>query len=135
VEVAVPTAEELRGPADESSLAVATRVAAAREVQERRLAGRPLACNAALEPAELRRWCELGPSAQRLLDTAFERLGLSARAVARVLKVARTVADLAGAERIDAAHLAESLQFRCLDRASPAEVHARHGILRTEIRA
>jgi magnesium chelatase family protein len=116
VEVTVPSADELRGAGDETSAAVAQRVASARAVQEERLAGRPLPCNAALDAADLHRFCALDGNGQRLLDTAFERLGLSARALARGLKVARTIADLGGVDAIASAHVAEALQFRCLDR-------------------
>ena len=65
----------------------------------------------------LTRHCRLDPRAQELLDTAFQRLGLSIRAVTRVLKVARTIADLARSEDISPPHLAEAIQFRSLDRA------------------
>ncbi len=116
VEVPVPTAAELRTEGGESSSAVAARVAAARRRQEARFAGRPLPVNAAMDARDLRRWCALDESSQRLADAAFERLGLSARALARLLKVARTIADLGGAERVGAAHVAEALQYRCLDR-------------------
>ena len=74
------------------------------------------AVNAGLNGALLRHHCELEPNAQDLLDTAFERLGLSARAVTRLLKVSRTIADLRGADRIGAADVAEAIQYRALDR-------------------
>ena len=116
VEVPVPTAAELRTEGGEPSTTVAVRVAAARCRQEARFAGRALPVNAAMDPRDLRRWCALDENSQRLADAAFERLGLSARALARLLKVARTIADLGGQERIHAAHVAEALQYRCLDR-------------------
>ena len=65
----------------------------------------------------MRRHCELDPSSRRLLITAIERLGLSARGHDRILKVARTIADLAAVERVDASHVAEAVQYRALDRA------------------
>ncbi|HXT19642.1 MAG TPA: YifB family Mg chelatase-like AAA ATPase, partial [Thermoanaerobaculia bacterium] len=116
VEVPVPSARELRAEGGEPSAAVAARVAAARRRQEARFAGRPLPVNAAMDAPDLRRWCALDEASQRLADAAFERLGLSARALARLLKVARTIADLGAQERIRAAHVAEALQYRCLDR-------------------
>jgi magnesium chelatase family protein len=69
-----------------------------------------------MDARDLRRWCALDENSQRLADAAFERLGLSARALARLLKVARTIADLGGHDRIHTAHVAEALQYRCLDR-------------------
>ncbi|MGH8481179.1 MAG: YifB family Mg chelatase-like AAA ATPase, partial [Nevskiaceae bacterium] len=72
--------------------------------------------NARLGPRELDRHCALEPAARKLLDAALTRLSLSARACHRVLKVARTVADLAGAEAIAAPHLAEAVRYRELDR-------------------
>src|SRR5690606_13212253 len=95
----------------ESSAAVAARVATARARQLER-SGKP---NAWLGNREIERECRLGAGEQALLDRAVERLGLSARAYHRVLRVARTIADLAGSLRIEAAHLAESIQFRRLD--------------------
>src|SRR5690606_18245982 len=88
VEVGVPTLRELRAGEEESSRAVAQRVAAARQCQAQRYPGRALPVNASMTPADLTRCCALDSAGQRLLDAAFERLGLSARAYARVLKVA-----------------------------------------------
>ena len=75
-----------------------------------------LAVNAALPDRSLRQHCELEPGAGDLLDRAFERLGLSARALTRLLKVARTIADLAGHRRIGVTDVAEAIQYRGLDR-------------------
>lgn len=95
----------------EPSAVVRERVARAREVQGRRYGeGRKL--NSELTPAEIRRFCWLDEAGERLLRAAVERLGLSARAYHRVLKLARTIADLAGAEEIASVHLAEALQYR-----------------------
>lgn len=117
VEVPAVTLGELRAGAGERSEAVAARVAAAREIQLERF-GRatPSPVNAAMGPEAVRLCCPLDGAAQTLLDTAFERLGLSARAVHRILKVARTLADLAGSRHLSAAHVAEAIQYRSLDR-------------------
>jgi magnesium chelatase family protein len=87
-------------------------VQAAREAQAARFAGTRIACNADMGPAEVRAHCAVEPAAQPLLRAAMQRLQLSARAFHRVLKLARTVADLAGAEAIGPAHLAEAIQYR-----------------------
>ena len=106
---------ELAGaPTGEPSAVVAARVAAARAVQQRRLEGSRFVSNSEMGPLEVRRFCQepLAPEAQPLLAGAMEQLGLSARAFHRVLKVARTIADLTGSERIETAHLAEAIQYR-----------------------
>ncbi len=100
-------------PDGEPSAAVRERVAAARE----RMLARADCANAELGPGDVARDCALQPSGEQLLMRAVERLGLSARAYHRVLKVARSIADLAGAAAIDEAHLAEALGYRALDRA------------------
>ncbi|HHC73088.1 MAG TPA: ATP-dependent protease [Thiotrichales bacterium] len=96
----------------ETSAAVRERVATARERQLRRAA----TPNALLDAEGVRRHCRLSSADADLLEQAIHRLGLSARAHQRILKVARTVADLAGAERIATPHLSEALSYRCLDR-------------------
>jgi magnesium chelatase family protein len=97
---------------NEDSVTVRSRVEAARERQQAR-AGKS---NAALKNREVERFCRLSEADGRLLEQAIERLGLSARAYHRILKVARTIADLAGAEEIQTAHLAEAIGYRRLDR-------------------
>jgi magnesium chelatase family protein len=67
---------------------------------------------------DVRRFCPADPAGREILGKAIERLGLSARAYQRILKLARTIADLAGEERIDARHVAEAIQYRALDRSS-----------------
>ena len=97
----------------ERSAAVRGRVQAARERQAQRFAGTArVTCNAEMGPAEVRAYCAVEPAAQPVLRAATQRLQLSARGFHRVLKLARTIADLAGAETIGAAHLAEALQYR-----------------------
>ncbi len=117
VEVPALSLQELKGPPGESSDAVARRVLSARDLQRRRFDdASSTPTNAAMGTEDLHRHCVLEPAARTLLDTAFERLRLSARAVTRILKLARTVADLDGSEPIRAAHVAESIQYRSLDR-------------------
>ncbi len=100
----------------ESSAEIRLRVNNARERQRLRYAGTPVHCNAQLQPGMLRRCCPMTPEAQELMARAFDTLGLSARAHDRILKVARTIADLAGEERISETHIAEAIQYRSLDR-------------------
>ncbi len=100
----------------ESSAAIRERVNAARRIQNERYKGTGINCNAMLTPAFLHQYCVLTEGAQNMLKTAFERMGLSARAYDRILKVARTIADLDGSEDIDVQHIAEALQYRSLDR-------------------
>lgn len=100
----------------ESSAVVRARVVAARAVQQRRYAEMGVTCNAALPSGALRRFCRLTPAAEGLLRGAFERMGYSARAYDRILRVARTIADLEGSDSIEISHLSEALQYRSLDR-------------------
>jgi magnesium chelatase family protein len=96
----------------ESSAVVQQRVEAAREVQRRRFVNTDLACNADMRPADVRKYCTLDEAGLGLMRAAMGQLQLSARAFHRVLKLARTIADLAGSERMQAAHLAEAIQYR-----------------------
>lgn len=116
---AVPWRELSADRRGEPSAAVAERVATARTVQRERYRDRPSTCNGEAGPAELRRWAALDGDALRLLEHAARALGLSARAWHRIQRVARTIADLAGAEELSAAHVAEAVAYRGLDRAEP----------------
>jgi len=117
VEVPSVTLKELRGSAGESTAAVAARVAAARAGQLKRFGpGSSTPVNSGMGPEALRRHCVVDPAGRALLDRAFEKLGLSARALDRILKVARTIADLVGSDTIRSPHLAEAIQYRSLDR-------------------
>jgi magnesium chelatase family protein len=98
----------------ESSAAVRARVVAARERQDRRYEGEAVRLNARVTPALMAAHCGLDRAGARVLSAAVTRLGLSARAYDRVKKVARTIADLAGEDRLGADHVAEALQFRML---------------------
>ena len=93
-------------------MAVAARVAAARGRQLRRLSGSGAYANAHMTPRQVRRLCRLAPDAVELLDRAYQRLRLSARACDRVVKVAQTIADLEGAAAVRAAHVGEALSYR-----------------------
>jgi magnesium chelatase family protein len=117
VELPAISLAELRGAPGEPSATVALRIAAARARQLARFgAASPNPLNAAMTPETLRRHCRLDAAGQRLLDQAFAKLGLSVRALDRVLKVARTLADLDSAPAIRPVHLAEAIQYRALDR-------------------
>ena len=100
----------------ESSEVIRARVNAARKIQNERYAGTGITCNAMLTPAMIQQYCVLTDGAKLLLKNAFEKMGLSARAYDRILKVARTIADLDESENIDTKHIAEALQYRSLDR-------------------
>ena len=100
----------------ESSAAIRERVNKARKIQIERFKGTGITCNAKMTSALTRKYCALSPSAEKILQTSFEKLGLSARAYDKVLKVARTIADLDESEAIENRHILEAIQYRSLDR-------------------
>ena len=109
---------ELRGrgvPESEGSAEVRERVIRAREIQLKRFEGRAFS-NSAMTPRQIRTFCALDIESENLLEKAMQRQGLSARAHDRILKVSRTIADLAGSENIDATHISEAINYRSLDR-------------------
>lgn len=100
----------------ESSAQIAARVAASREVQKGRFSGTKVRCNAQMTARMIRKYCEPDPAGCRMLELVTDRLGLSARSYTRILKVARTIADLEGADGIRENHISEAIQYRSLDR-------------------
>jgi magnesium chelatase family protein len=118
------------GPSE--SRTIRLRVQEARAIQEKRFRktaegtegtreGREgeIYCNGQMGPREIREYCTASSDVARLLQRALDRLGLSARAYHRILKVARTVADLDGSHEIGTAHISEAIQYRSMDRSSP----------------
>ena len=113
----LPYRELAGGTRAESSAVVRGRVQKAREIQRRRFGGNATRLNARMTAKQLREFCPLGEESQKLLEMAVDRLGLSARAYTRVLKVARTIADLEGEAGVQAQHVSEAIQYRALDRS------------------
>lgn len=101
---------------EESSATIRLRVVAARATQQARFAGLPIHCNASMGSKQIRAFCPLPAESETMLRRAMERMHLSARAYDRIVKVARTIADLAGEARIAPAHIAEAIRYRSLDR-------------------
>ena len=100
----------------ESSSNIRERVNRARKVQEERYRDYQIFSNAELTPAMLTKFCTIDTKSKELLKKSFEKLGLSARAYVRILKVARTIADLEGSCNIEVEHICEAIQYRALDR-------------------
>jgi magnesium chelatase family protein len=100
----------------ESSEEIRARVIAARERQLARLEGEGIFANAQMTPRHLRRFCQLNVEGERMLESAMTRLGLSARAYDRILKVSRTIADLDASDALRPVHVAEAVGYRSLDR-------------------
>jgi magnesium chelatase family protein len=110
--------KELRGEVEvESSARVRERVDGARSRQlERYATEKKVFANAQMPPRLIRKFCAIGAEGEKLLETAIQRLGLSARAHDRILKVSRTIADLEASPGIEPRHLSEAIQYRTLDR-------------------
>lgn len=101
---------------EESSAEIRKRVIAARKIQEERFRNSGITCNALITPDRLQELCPMDDGASALMKSVFNKLGLSARAYDRILKVARTIADLNGCEVIAKQHIAAAAQYRSLDR-------------------
>lgn len=104
-------------PEGEDSATVRSRVEIARKQAQSRFKDSPaLQCNADMESRHIRQWCQFDEATRLLIENAVRKLGLSARATDRILKVARTIADLGNASEIETNHVAEAIQYRTIDR-------------------
>ena len=103
-------------PETDSSTTIRGRVIAARERQLKRFAGEKIFSNAAMTPRMIRRYCRIDSASEQMLEHAMTRVGLSARAYDRILKVSRTIADLENSEKILSTHVSEAVGYRSLDR-------------------
>ena len=119
IHIEVPQVEFSRLSADEkgeSSADIKKRVDRARKIQQKRFEGTNIKCNAKMTPSMTREYCRIGEKEKAFLERSFEKLGLSARAYDKILRVARTIADLDESENIELSHLTEAVQYRSLDR-------------------
>ena len=115
---AVPYKDLMQESYAEPSEDIRRRVSGARDIQSKRLARTKIYCNAKMSSRHIKTYCRIDDASGRLLESAIEKLGLSARAFNRVLKIARTIADLAGKRDIRVDHISEAIQYRNLDRSS-----------------
>jgi magnesium chelatase family protein len=117
IQVRIPESDyKLINTQEETSFEIKKRVERARQIQLERYKEEGIFNNASLTPKLIKKYCMLDANSKRLLDTAFERLGLSLRGYNKILKVARTIADLEGEKSIQSKHIAEAIQYRNLDR-------------------
>ena len=118
VEVPPVQYDELKddGNSSETSAEIKKRVDRARQIQNKRYKDENITCNARLTPSQLKKYCILTEDAEKVLEAAFKKMGLSGRAYDRLLKVSRTLADLDESEYIESYHIAQAIQFRSLDR-------------------
>ncbi len=117
LEVPAVPYRELSGISDgESSAEILQRVVKARDIQEDRFSRTKIFNNAGMNSCHLKKFCSVDSESSLLLERAMDRFGLSARARARILKIARTIADLEGSKELRAAHVGEAIQYRTLDR-------------------
>ena len=102
----------------EPSEDIRRRVSGARDIQSKRFTRTKIFCNAKMSSRHIKTHCKIDDTSRRLLESAIDKLGLSARAFNRVLKIARTIADLAGSPDLQVDHISEAIQYRNLDRGS-----------------
>ena len=113
---ALRSTELLSHPRVETSAEIKIRTIQARQIQQKRFAHTSVFANAQMNHRQIKKFCSLNEECKKLLKMAIEELGLSARAYDKILKVARTIADLGCSEQIETEHLAEAIQYRSLDR-------------------
>lgn len=112
----VPLEHLNSGESSESSSVIRDRVRLAREIQLKRFEGSDIHCNAQMSVRQIKSYCRLEAAPRKLLNLAIDKLSLSARAHERILKMSRTIADMGRSDEIKAQHMAEAIQYRCLDR-------------------
>jgi len=113
---AVPYKDLQKHAVSESSETIRGRVSPAREIQAERFVKTKIHCNAQMGSRHIKKYCQIDAASSRLMESAIDKLGLSARAYNRTLKIGRTIADLEGAADIESSHIAEAIQYRTLDR-------------------
>jgi magnesium chelatase family protein len=110
-------------PSTDSSETIRQRVIKARRLQSKRFESQRIYCNAQMNSRQIRSHCELNAESGTMLEKAVEKLSLSARAYFRILKIARTIADMSPSRNICAEHISEAIQYRTLDRTKPGDIY------------